>query len=506
MAYYFAMTEEVEIFSASQVVLLDPLVLGQRVRLARKKAGMTLEELGNAIGRPASYLSQVENGRREPKLSSVNDLAEALRCSVADLLDTSPPDRRSALELRAVRMQEDPRYRALRLPHFRPSGRTDEAVLQHLVTLFERVVELSERAEQAPVAVRGARAANAAMRDEMRRRDNYFPEIEAVADAAAASVEGGGTAAVSERALAELAAHFGFTVARVLDLPASTRSISDLRNRIIYVSQRNDLPTRAARSVVAQTLGHFALGHRDPVDFAEYVRQRVEANYFAGALLAPERAVVPLLARAKQAADISVEDIRDVFYISYEMAAHRLTNVITRHFDLPVHFQRSDTEGTLWKAYENDGVPLPSDDDGTVEGQRLCRKWSARRAFESEDAFNLHYQYTDTPSGSFWCVTNVEADGSSRDAVTLGTPEQHARWFRGHDAALRVASTCPDPSCCRRPRSEVSRRWSGLAWASARDRSHFVSGLPTDVASFNPFPGVDLVDVYGFLDRRRSAR
>jgi hypothetical protein len=38
-------------------------------------------------------------------------------------------------------------------------------------------------------------------------------------------------------------------------------------------------------------------------------------------------------------------------------------------------------------------------------------------------------------------------------------------------------------------------------WPSARDHSHFVSGLPTDTVVFDPFPGVDLVDVYGFLDR-----
>ncbi|HUY30128.1 MAG TPA: helix-turn-helix domain-containing protein [Acidimicrobiales bacterium] len=496
------MTEDSQKLSNHRVDTFDVLVLGQRLRRARRRAGLTLEQLGALVGRPASYLSQVENGRREPRLTTVGDLAAALGCPVGELLDSTPPDRRAALEHRALRMQEDPRYRALRLPQLRPSARTDDAVLQHLVALFERVVELSEHIEQAPLAGQGARVANAAMRDQMRRADNYFPEIEAVANEAAAAV-GTDATAVSERALGELAAHFGFAIARVRDLPPSTRSISDLRNRVIYVSQRNDLPTRAARSVVAQTLGHFALGHKDPLDFEEYVRQRVEANYFAGALLAPERVALPLLARAKAGGDLSVEDVRDVFYISYEMAAHRMTNLLTRHFGVPVHFQRSDPEGVLWKAYENDGVPLPADDDGTIEGQQLCRRWSARRAFESEDAFSLHYQYTDTPAGRYWCVTNIETDGAAIDAVTLGTPAGHARYFRGHETSVEAVSTCPDPSCCRRPRADVARRWGGFAWASARDRSHFVSGLPTDAASFNPFPGVDLVDVYGFLDRRR---
>ena len=53
-------------------------------------------------------------------------------------------------------------------------------------------------------------------------------------------------------------------------------------------------------------------------------------------------------------------------------------------------------EGRLWKAYENDGVLLPSDTDGTIEGQRLCRWWSSRQAFESEDSYELHYQRTET--------------------------------------------------------------------------------------------------------------
>jgi XRE family transcriptional regulator, fatty acid utilization regulator len=253
--------------------------------------------------------------------------------------------------------------------------------------------------------------------------------------------------------------------------------------------------------VIAQTLGHFALGHTDPIDFEGYVRQRVEANYFAGAMLAPEDPVVRVLAEAKAGEDISVEDLGEMFYISYEMAAHRLTNLITHHLGIPIHFQRSDAEGLLWKAYENDGVLLPSDADGTIEGQRLCRWWSSRQAFESEDSYSLHYQYTETPTGTFWCATHIGVERERGDAVTVGTVEESAHWFRGSDTSRRRVSTCPDPACCRRPPPDAARRWEGVAWPSARDHSHFVSGLPTDTVVFSPHPGVDLTDVYGFLDR-----
>jgi predicted transcriptional regulator len=486
--------------------VLDPRVFGHRLRHFRRQAGLTLDALGAAVGRPPSYLSQLENGHREPRLSTVNQLASALGCGPADLLATTAPNRRAELEVALAQMQEDPTYQALRLPYLRPTARLDDAVLEHLVTLYEQVQELSSRpVDEAPGRLAGepgARAANAAMRDEMRKRDNYFEEIERAADEALGAVGYGGPGAVSERHLTDLAAYYGFAIARVQDLPPSTRSISDLRNRIIYVPQRNLTGgMRSARSVIAQTLGRFALGHRDPVDFEGYVRQRVEANYFAGALLAPEGAVVRMLADAKAKEDISVEDLNESFYISYEMAAHRLTNLITRHFDIPVHFQRSDPEGRLWKAYENDGVLLPSDADGTIEGQRLCRWWSARQAFESEDSYSLHYQYTETVGGTFFCATHIGVEHERGDAVSVGTSSAEAHWFRGSDTTRHAVSRCPDPRCCRRPAGEAVGRWEGVAWPSARDHSHFVSGLPTDTVVFSPHPGVDLTDVYSFLDR-----
>ena len=491
---------------------LDPLVFGHRLRHLRRQAGLTLEALGVAVGRPASYLSQLENGHREPRLSTVNALATALGCAPAELLSSAAPNRRAELEVALAHMQSDPRYQALRLPYLRPSARLDDAALEHIVALYDQLRDLSSgRAAAGPadydgerhgVGPIGARAANAAMRDEMRKRDNYFEEIERVAMSALDDIGYGGPGAVSERHLTDVAAHFGFTISRVQDLPPSTRSITDVRHRVVYVPQRNATGgMRSSRSVIAQTLGHFALGHRDPKDFEGYVRQRVEANYFAGALLAPERSVVRVLADAKAREDISVEDLAEQFYISYEMAAHRLTNLITRHFHIPIHFQRSDPEGLLWKAYENDGVLLPSDVDGTIEGQRLCRWWSSRQAFESEDSYALHYQRTETVAGTFWCVTHIDLDRERGDAITVGTIDSSSHWFRGSDTARRAVSTCPDPSCCRRPPEDAVRRWAGVAWPSARDHSHFVSGLPTDTVVFSPHPGVDLTDVYSFLDR-----
>ncbi len=74
---------------------------------------------------------------------------------------------------------------------------------------------------------------------------------------------------------------------------------------------------------------------------------------------------------------------------------------------------------------------LPADVDGTIEGQRLCRWWSSRQAFESEDSYELHYQRTETVAGTFWCVTHIDIGRDRGDAITIGTVDSMSHWFRG---------------------------------------------------------------------------
>lgn len=488
----------------------DQLVFGQQLRHHRRRAGLTLADLGERVGRPAPYLSQLENGHTEPRLSTIGELASALGVAVADLLDPELPTRRAKLEVAVQRAQEDPRYQALRLPYLKPSAKLPDDVLEHLVRLYDEVVAADGAAsaagadgpaERSRRAGDRAREVNAWLRAEMRERDNYFGDIEQMAAEVLAAVGYPGTGPISERNLSDIAAHFGFGISRVQDLPRSARSVTDQASRVIYIPQRNDLTTRAARSVVLQTLGHFALGHRDTDDFGDYLRQRVESNYFSAAILAPEAPAVAFLRQAHAARDLSVEDLKEVFYISYEMAAHRLTNLATRHLGVRLHFLRSDEEGVVWKAYENDDVPLPAESDGTLEGQKLCRHWGTRQAFASEDSFALHYQYTDTTAGRFWCVTHVEAGRSPLHAVTVGCHGDDAHLFRGSDTDRHSVSRCPDPQCCREPLPDQRNRWESVAWPSARDRSHVLSGLPVEGRPFTRFPGVDLRAVYEFLDR-----
>jgi predicted transcriptional regulator/DNA-binding XRE family transcriptional regulator len=474
---------------------LDLAMFGQQLRHARRARGLTLADLGARVGRTPSVLSLIENGRREPRLSLVEQIATALDVPVTELLRKQPPSRRAHLEVALEHAQRDPSYRALGLPELRVGTRVPSEILEHLVAL---AAELRAQRAKPTATPEEARAANAALRGAMRERGNYFPDIEAAATAALerAGYAGG---ALSQGMLLSVVAHHGFSVRFVADLPRSVRSLTDLRTSRIYVKQE-PVGDHSPRAVILQALGHFLLGHDTPRDFADFLRQRVEANYFAAAMLMPEPAAVPFLRAAKDRRDLAVEDLTDVFSVSYEMAAHRVTNLITHHLGVSCHFVKNDTTGVIYKAYQNDGVLFPADATGAIEGQRMCRQWSGRRVFAAADRYSPYYQYSDTPSGTYFCVAQVDPRAGEKGfAISLGVPFGDSRWFRGRESTIRTKSLCPDGECCQRAPAALAERWEGQAWPSARAHSHILSVLPSGA-----FPGVDDVDIYEFLDRHAA--
>jgi len=474
---------------------LDTLVLGRRIRHLRTLRGLTLDELGAAIGRAASQVSMLENGHREPKLSLLQQVATALGVPLAELLRDEPPTRRAALEVELERAQRGPLFASLHVPTVKVGRSLPSDALEALVRLQAEVQRLLTEKAATPEE---ARRANAELRDTMRAQDNYFPELEDHARRLLGAIDHQG-GPLSQRATADIAAHLGFTLHYVHDLPHSTRSVTDLAHGRIYLPH-GLTSTSDPRSALLQALASHVLGHAEPRDYGDFLRQRVEANYLAAALMLPEDGAVALLREAKAERRISIEDLRDAFAVTYETAAHRFTNLATRHLDVPVHFMKVHEGGTLHKAYENDGVRFPSDPLGAIEGQPVCKQWTAWAVFGIPDRFSPYYQYTDTSSGTYWCTSRVQGSPEGEFSVSVGVPFQHVRWFRGRETTERAVSRCPDPACCRQPPEALTLRWAEKSWPSARPHASMLAALPSGV-----FPGVDSTEVYQFLDRHAPA-
>src|SRR6478752_7528767 len=155
---------------------IDTLVLGRRIRHLRTARNMTLDDLGGAIGRAASQVSMLENGHREPKLSLLALVADALDVPLGELLRTDPPSRRAALEIELERAQRGPLFANLAVPPVKVGRSLPADALEALVRLQNEVQRLLTENAATPEE---ARRANAELRARMRAQDNYFPELEA---------------------------------------------------------------------------------------------------------------------------------------------------------------------------------------------------------------------------------------------------------------------------------------------------------------------------------------
>ncbi|MBB2995216.1 putative transcriptional regulator/DNA-binding XRE family transcriptional regulator [Paeniglutamicibacter cryotolerans] len=468
---------------------LDVISLGRRIRHLRKAKGMTLDGLGAAVKTAPSQLSLIENGKREPKLSLLKILASTFGVGLDELLGAEPPSKRAALEIELERAQRGPLYKSLGLPKVRVTSRLPMDVLESLVGLQG---ELERRLDEQAATPEEARRANSELRGEMRESNNYYRDIEAEAQKMLDAV-GHSAGPLSHHVAADIAEHLGFSLRFVGDLPHSTRSVTDLKNRRIFLTQGGK-SDHDPRSVLLQAVGHYVLGHRTPEDYSDFLRQRVYTNYFAAALQMPEKATVDFLARAKSRKELAIEDVRDAFAVSYESAAHRFTNLATEHLGITTHFQKVHESGIIHKAYENDGVNFPADHTGAIEGQAVCRYWTSREVFDVADKFRAYEQYTDTVAGTYWCTARTEKHSSGTYSLSIGVPFEHVKWFRGRDTTERSASRCPDDTCCRRPPADLSALWAGQAWPAARANSHLLAAMPSGA-----FPGVDETEVYRFL-------
>jgi predicted transcriptional regulator len=438
----------------------------------------------------------MENGKREPRLSLLGSIAERLSIPVAELLEPTAPSERAGLEIELERAQSSPVYAELGLPVIRAGKGMPDDTLRVLVGLHG---ELARRSREAIATPEEARRANTELRAMMRSRDNHLPEIEKLAEDQL-RLAGHGSGALTHRETRKMAENLGFELVHVNDLPHSARSVTDLQNGRIYLPPASIPGGHGLRSMALQAIAHRLLDHAAPTSYAEFLHQRLEINYFASACLMPLTQSVEFLRQAKADRNIAIEDFRDAFGTTHESAALRFTNIATPYLDMTWHFLRVGDDGAVYKAYENDGLRLPVDVTGSTEGEIVCRRWSARRAFARTNRTTEFYQYTDTPQGSFFESTQIGTSQADEFSITLGVPFADSKWFRGRETTRREQSRCPDASCCKRPPADLAQHWRSRAWTSAKVHAHIFSPLPSGT-----FPGVDDRELYEFLETHASS-
>jgi transcriptional regulator with XRE-family HTH domain len=62
-------------------------IFGKKIRRLRRNQDLTQEKLSELSGLSLQYIGEIERGKRNPSLSSIEKLADALEYSVCDLFD-----------------------------------------------------------------------------------------------------------------------------------------------------------------------------------------------------------------------------------------------------------------------------------------------------------------------------------------------------------------------------------------------------------------------------------
>ena len=238
---------------------VDALTIGRRIRQLRTERGITLDELAAAVERAPSQLSMIENGKREPKLTLLRAIARALDTTIDAVLEAGPLDERSALEISLERAMRGSTFQSLGIEPFRIGKSIPTDMLKTVLALQGEIERLQDERAATPEE---ARRANVALRRLMRSQNNYFPELEAQAREILDAVNHPG-GPLTQRTASDIAAHLGFTLHYVSDLPQTTRSVADIKNGRLYLSSA--LTAKGdPRTAVLQALSSRILGHEEP--------------------------------------------------------------------------------------------------------------------------------------------------------------------------------------------------------------------------------------------------
>lgn len=360
-------------------------IFGMKVRQARLNRDLTLSEFADLCSLSASYVTEIEKGRKYPKPDKIMRMAEVLNISYDHLVSVKLDPSQAYLEsvLSSSLLQKFP---------FELFG-LESSDLVDLITrapakasaLIHTLVEIARQYD-----MKGEHFLRAALRSYQEVRANYFDEIEVTVDQFMLEHELGDEFPLPLSRLAGLVtSELGYDLNEDL-IPQYPR----LRGyRSIYVSGEQPtllvnpaLSPSQQKFVLARELGYQFLDLQeraitsapDAVNSFQQVLNDFKASYFAGALLMPR--------------EVIAEDLRSLFNlptwqpkrflalldrydVTPEMLLYRYSELIPQYFGVKLHFLRFHDFGgeyQLTKQFNMSRLMIPS---GLALNEHHCRRW-----------------------------------------------------------------------------------------------------------------------------------
>ncbi|WP_375580766.1 XRE family transcriptional regulator [Marivirga tractuosa] len=365
------------------------LIFGLKVRQLRLEKGLSFAELSKQTGLSASYLNEIEKGKKYPKIEKINKLSETLEVSFDDLVSLQLSKKLAPLGelLQSNLFKELP----LELFGIEPAHLLDllSNAPAKLGAFLSTLIEISRN-----YGLRVESLYLNMLRSFQEMHDNYFESIEESVEAFRSQFFQEVSYPYTFQQLEEiLKSEYHYQV-----LPKGLEHQQELKPlRSMTIPGENPQLLMNPKLTESQKLFTMAkeLGYQtlklNPRPFTsswisvnsfEEVLNNYKASYFACALALPEKAIIEdlrkFLSEPQFNADLLL-NILENYQCTPEMLMHRMTNLLPKVFGIKelffLRFSTSNEETfKLTKEMHLSGLHNPH---GTALDQHYCRRWAS---------------------------------------------------------------------------------------------------------------------------------
>ncbi len=372
------------------------IIFGVKIRQARMEAGLTLSEFAHRCEISPSYATEVEKGRKYPRVDKIMRMAEVLNLSYNDLVSITlaPPLHQLEDALSSTLLREFP---------FAEFG-LDVSDLVTLLTkaptkasaLLSAIFEIGRQHD-----LREEHLLLAALRSYQELHDNYFPELEEAA-AAFAAKHGlrDGSPVTQARLEPLLTTGFGYqldwkALASVPELSGYRSVFIDDAQPELLVNpalQPNQIAFILAREIGYQVLGLDERAQTSAPDRAQSFQQVLNdfrASYFAGALIMPQTDFLAQMRSFFERPTWEPDRLLAMltrYEVTPEMLLYRFSELAPNFFRLKLHFLRVQGKNNryrLVKQLNMNRLLMPS---GLALHEHYCRRWLVMRLLQEVEA------------------------------------------------------------------------------------------------------------------------
>lgn len=360
-------------------------ILGIKLKQLRKKSNLSLKELAEKSGLSASYLNEIEKGKKYPKLEKINAIADVLKVSADHLSSTKLGKSLHPL----TEFVESELFNKFPAEMF---GINDQDIYDLMSNSPEKfssfLVAVLELARGYDITVKDV--LQSVLRSYQESYNNYFVDIENLS--AQAREEFGLTENnFSSNQLKEvLEQKFNYKIDEsLLTDYFETKNVrsyfSAKKGKNVFLLNK-DLTEAQKKFVLGKEIGICYLGVRrkeeSALDFAQILGD-FRASYFSGALCLPTSTFVKDLKEVFQNKQFKEESFLNLlikYGVSSEVLMHRLTQILPEYFGLnQLYFLRCtndfESEPNKFKITRELHLAQMHAPHGQRLKEHYCRRW-----------------------------------------------------------------------------------------------------------------------------------